>query len=110
MQREPRGESQKPVAEDSTQAIHRFLVDLSPQTLVESLGRVGTREALLTLCGLPNATAEAAIAVLPRAKAKAARHGMTQLGSLRLSEIDDAKQEVARAAKDNAPLRSRRAA
>lgn len=110
LQREPRGESQKPVAEDSTQAIHRFLVDLSPQTLVESLGRVGTREALLTLCGLPNATAEAAIAVLPRAKAKAARHGMTQLGSLRLSEIDDAKQEVARAAKDNAPLRSRRAA
>ena len=85
--------------QESTEAVTHYLVDLSPKVLVASLGRVGTRDALLTLCGLPNETAEAAIALLPRAKAKAARQGMTQLGSLRLSDIDKAKLAVAKAAK-----------
>ena len=81
------------------EAVHRYLVDLSPQTLVYALGLVSTRDALLTLCGLPNATAERAMALLPRGKAKQVRRSMASLEALQLREIDNAKQAVAEVAK-----------
>ena len=81
------------------EAVHRYLVDLSPQTLVYALGLVSTRDALLTLCGLPNATAERAMALLPRSKAKQVRRSMASLEALQLREIDSAKQAVAEVAR-----------
>ncbi|NND97010.1 MAG: hypothetical protein HKN47_06740 [Pirellulaceae bacterium] len=81
-------------------ATHQYLIELSSSDLVFALGRVRTREALLTLCGLPNDVAERAIALLPRAKAKRVRRGMSTLGSLQLREIDEAKVAVARVSVD----------
>ena len=81
----------------STDAIHRHLVQLSPQCLCETLGRVDTRVAMLALCGLPNHVTDAVMAVLPRAQAKEVRQRMNSLGSLQLREIDQAKEAVAEA-------------
>ena len=82
----------------SNDAIHQQLLSLSPTELCRALGKVETRIAILTLCGLPNEVTEAALAVLPRAQAKKVRVKMNSLGSLHLREIDDAKEKVARAA------------
>ncbi|GAA5510687.1 FliG C-terminal domain-containing protein [Novipirellula caenicola] len=81
----------------STDAIHQHLISLTPLDLCQALGQVGTRQAMLTLCGLPNATAEAALRVLPKAYAKQVRSQMNTLGSLELREIDEAKSAVATA-------------
>lgn len=80
---------------DLVDAAHQHLVKLPPQELVNALGRVETRDALLTLCGLPNQTAEAAIALLSRSKSRSVRRGIETLGPLQLREIDAAKQAVA---------------
>lgn len=72
-----------------------FLCSLPPQTLCSSLGKVQTRVALLTLCGLPSVIADRTIALLPRHKAKKVRIGMRSLCSIQLREIDEAKALVA---------------
>ncbi|QDT08540.1 FliG C-terminal domain-containing protein [Planctomycetes bacterium K23_9] len=76
-------------------AAHQHLIGLPSQELVNALGRVSTRDALLTLCGLPNQTAESAITLLSRSKARNVRRGIESLGPLQLREIDAAKQAVA---------------
>tara|TARA_R110002073_G_scaffold217716_5_gene377926 strand:+ start:4235 stop:5443 length:1209 start_codon:yes stop_codon:yes gene_type:complete len=81
----------------STDSIHQHLISLTPLDLCQALGQVGTRQAMLTLCGLPNVTAEAALRVLPKAYAKQVRSQMNTLGSLELREIDEAKSAVATA-------------
>jgi len=76
-------------------AAHQHLLGLPAKDLVDALGRVSTRDAMLTLCGLPNSLAEAAISLLPRSKARDVRNGIESLGPLQLREIDAAKQAVA---------------
>lgn len=82
----------------STDSIHLFLVSMPTDQLRETLGKVPIRLALLTLCGLPNSTAEAVLASLPRKQAKQVREQLATLGSLELREIDEAKQTVATSA------------
>ncbi len=79
----------------SVDDVHQHLIQLSPQSLCQALGRVQTREALLTLCGLPNEVAEQALSMLPRHKAREVRRGMANLTSIKIREIDDAKEIVA---------------
>ncbi|TWU50899.1 Flagellar motor switch protein FliG [Rubripirellula tenax] len=82
---------------ESTDAIHLHLVSLSASDLCAALGQVNTRDALLALCGLPTAKANAVLAVLPRDQAKTVRAQMNSLSSLNLREIDRAKERVAHA-------------
>lgn len=81
----------------STDSIHQHLIALEPMELCRALGKVDTRDAMLSLCGLPNPVAEAALAILPRGHAKKVRASMSGLGSVQLREIDEAKERVARA-------------
>jgi len=81
----------------STDSIARHLERLSPKNLCQALGLVDTRVAMLTLCGLPNQTAQSALALLPKAKAKQVRTAMNSLGSMNLRDIDHAKEAVAQA-------------
>jgi flagellar motor switch protein FliG len=83
----------------STDDIHQELVALPARQLCEALGRVETRVAILALCGLPNHTADAAIACLPRAQANQVRQHLMSVGSMEIREIDQAKEVVADAAK-----------
>ena len=80
----------------STDAIHQYLIALRPIELCQALAKVETRDAMLTLCGLPNPIAEAALSLLPKDQSKSVRRQMTSLNSLSLSDIDDAKERVAR--------------
>ncbi len=82
---------------DSTDSIARHLEQLTPADLCQALGQVDTRIAVLALCGVPNATAESALSLLPKAEARRVRSAMISLGSLNLRDIDDAKEMVARA-------------
>ncbi len=77
---------------------HRELLQLSPAKLCESLGRVDTRTAILTLCGLPRPVADAAISRLPRSQANQVRQHLISVGSLEIREIDQALAAVAAAA------------
>ncbi|EMI57401.1 FliG C-terminal domain-containing protein [Rhodopirellula sallentina] len=79
----------------STDDVHRELVKLPARKLCEALGRVDTRTAILALCGLPNKTADAAIACLPRAQANQVRQRLLSVGSLEIRDIDRAKEAVA---------------
>ncbi|MGB7327210.1 MAG: FliG C-terminal domain-containing protein [Rubripirellula sp.] len=79
----------------STDAIHSHLIAMNAKDLCTALGRVETRDAMLTLCGLPNAKAEAVLAVLPKDQAKVVRAQMNSLQSMNLREIDKAKERVA---------------
>ncbi|MGB0595350.1 MAG: FliG C-terminal domain-containing protein [Rubripirellula sp.] len=81
----------------STDSIHQHLIALEPMELCRALGKVDARDAMLSLCGLPNPVAEAALAILPRGHAKKVRASMSGLGSVQLREIDEAKERVARA-------------
>lgn len=76
------------------ESVDRILMNLSSQDLCKALGLVASRNAFLTLCGLPNEASEQALALLPRRQAKKVRHGMRHLGDLQLREIDAAKREV----------------
>ncbi len=80
----------------STAATQQYLLQLPRAELCLALGKVNTRDALLTLCGLPNDVAEQALSILPRAQAKRVRRDMANLGQLQLREIDEAKEKVAR--------------
>ena len=86
---------------ESTDAIHQHLIHLSPSELCRALGKVETRQAMLTLCGLPNAVTQSVLAILPRAEARKVRIKMNALGSLHLREIDEAKERVARISLEN---------
>ncbi len=79
----------------STEDVHLHLIQLPPRALCLALGRVETRQALLTLCGLPNGIAETALSMLSRSRAKEVRRGMANLTSVKLREIDKAKEAVA---------------
>ncbi|MFG0291098.1 MAG: FliG C-terminal domain-containing protein [Rhodopirellula sp. JB044] len=88
----------------STDVIHKELVKLPARKLCEALGRVDTRTAILALCGLPNKTADAAIACLPRAQANQVRQRLLSVGSLEIREIDRAKEAVAGALRIGAQI------
>lgn len=83
----------------STDEIHQQLIKLPARRLCEALARVETRVAILALCGLPNKTADAAIACLPRTAANQVRQQFMSLGSMEIREIDRAKEQVAQAAR-----------
>ncbi|MEM9645521.1 MAG: hypothetical protein AAF989_11055 [Planctomycetota bacterium] len=78
----------------STEQINRQLDSMSPAGLCEALGRVETRDALLTLCGISVERADKAIARLPKAQQRSTRKALANLGPLQLSEIDRAKERV----------------
>ncbi|MFK8113450.1 MAG: FliG C-terminal domain-containing protein [Rubripirellula sp.] len=82
-----------------TDEAHQELVAMSSKKLCESLGRVSTRVAILTLCGLPNEIADAAINELPRSQANQVRSQLMNVGSMEIRDIDRAKEEVVRAAR-----------
>lgn len=79
----------------TTDSIHQHLIKLKPSDLCVALGRVDTRTAMLTLCGLPNAKAEAVLAILPKAQSQLVRSQMNSLTSMNLRDIDLAKERVA---------------
>jgi flagellar motor switch protein FliG len=83
---------------DSTDATHEYLLSLPIDRLREALGRSETRQALLTLCGLPTSKAEALLASLPRRQAKQVREQLASMGTLQLRDIDEAKAAIAKIA------------
>ena len=83
----------------STDSIHQHLLQLSPQNLCETLGKVETRTAMLALCGLPNQVTSAVLAILPRTQSRKVREAMNSLGTLQLREIDQAKEAIAYASR-----------
>ena len=88
---------ENPVPFRSTDSIHQHLLELSPQHLCETLGKVQARVAMLALCGLPNPVTSAVLALLPKAESRKVREAMNSLGALQLREIDEAKENVAHA-------------
>ena len=88
---------ENPVPFRSTDSIHQHLLELSPQHLCETLGKVQARVAILALCGLPNPVTSAVLALLPKAESRKVREAMNSLGALQLREIDEAKENVAHA-------------
>lgn len=77
--------------------VHSQLISTPPAKLREALASVDGRQAILALCGLPKATAEAVLSDLPRRQAKQIRQQIASLGMLELREIDAAKEAVANA-------------
>ena len=65
--------------------------------MCKALGKVDTRVAMLTLCGMPRDFTESVLAELPRPQARQVRKKMNSLASLQLREIDQAKELVAEA-------------
>ncbi|MFK8112578.1 MAG: FliG C-terminal domain-containing protein [Rubripirellula sp.] len=97
---QPTEESQpasQPHSFESTDAIHQHLIRLPAGELCAALGKVDTRAAMLTLCGLSTQVADAVLALLPKAQAKEVRIKMNSLGSINLRDIDEAKEVVANA-------------
>lgn len=85
----------EPTPFSSTDSIHEHLLQLSPQHLCETLGKVQARSAMLALCGLPNQITSAVLALLPKAESRKVREAMNSLGALQLLEIDQAKEAIA---------------
>lgn len=85
----------EPMRFSSTDSIHEHLLQLSPQHLCETLGKVQARSAMLALCGLPNQVTSAVLALLPKAESRKVREAMNSLGALQLREIDQAKEAIA---------------
>ncbi len=92
---EPGTAVNEPMRFSSTDSIHEHLMQLSPQHLCETLGKVHARSAMLALCGLPNQVTSAVLALLPKAESRKVRDAMNSLGSLQLREIDQAKEAIA---------------
>ncbi|MDB4621457.1 hypothetical protein OAG82_01240 [Rubripirellula sp.] len=88
---------ENPAPFSSTDSIHQHLLQLSPQHLCETLGKVQARVAMLALCGLPNQITSAVLALLPKAESRKVREAMNSLGALQLREIDEAKEAIANA-------------
>lgn len=103
-ERESNSSSQSSTPFPSTDSIHQHLISMKPNDLCIALGRVDTRTAMLTLCGLPNAKAEAVLAILPKAQSQSVRSQMNSLTSMNLRDIDLAKERVAVASLGNASL------
>lgn len=78
----------------STEEVHQHLIHLSPKTLCQALSHVPTRDALLTLCGVPAGVANRVLALLSRSQAKSVRKKMNSIQSMSLKEIDAAKRKV----------------
>ncbi|MFG0260824.1 MAG: hypothetical protein ACF788_00295 [Novipirellula sp. JB048] len=85
------------VQTEASETVHQQLIALAPEDLCQALGQVETREAMLTLCGLPKQVAEAVLRVFPRPKAKHVPQQKSRNQSLELREIDEAKSAVATA-------------
>lgn len=85
-------------SERQAESVDRVLTALAPADLCRALGMVTTEQAFLVLCGLPNTTAENALALLPRRTSRRVRSDMRRLGQLQLSDIDAAKLVVAEVA------------
>ncbi len=81
----------------STAEIHSQLILTPPAKLREALASVDGRQAILALCGLPKATAEAVLKDLPRQQAKQIRQQIASFAVVELREIDAAKAAVAKA-------------
>ncbi len=81
----------------STAEIHSQLISTPPAKLREALASVDGRQAILALCGLPKATAEAVLNDLPRRQAKQIRQQIASFAMVELREIDAAKAAVASA-------------
>jgi flagellar motor switch protein FliG len=81
----------------STAEVHSQLISTPPSQLREALASVDGRQAILALCGLPKATAEAVLNDLPRRQAKQIRQQIASFGMVELREIDAAKAAVANA-------------
>jgi flagellar motor switch protein FliG len=77
--------------------IHSQLISTPPAKLREALASVDGRQAILALCGLPKATAEAVLNDLPRRQAKQIRQQIASFAMVELREIDAAKAAVAKA-------------
>lgn len=88
----------KSAAIELAERIDDYLVQLPPERLCLALGQASTKQAFLVLCGLPNEIAEAALALLPQRQARQVRTQMRRIGRLHLSEIDQAKQQIAQIA------------
>ncbi|MEO1525646.1 MAG: FliG C-terminal domain-containing protein [Planctomycetota bacterium] len=85
-------------ADRQAESVDRVLIALAPRDLCRALGMVTTEQAFLVLCGLPNATAEKALDLLPRRMARRVRTDMRRIGQLHLADIDAAKLVVAEVA------------
>lgn len=94
----------KPAVLRSNESIQQFLVTMPSQRLRDALAKVGGRESLLAICGLPKSTAAAVLALLPRKQARQVREQLASLGSLELRQIDQAKEAVARVALSQASV------
>lgn len=85
-------------AAELAERIDQYLTQMPPHELCRALGMVTTKQAFLVLCGLPNATSETVLDLLPRRQSRKVRSDMRRMGQLQLSEIDAAKQVVAQVA------------
>jgi hypothetical protein len=94
----------------STAEIHSQLISTPPTQLREALASVDGRQAILALCGLPKATAEAVLNDLPRRQAKQIRQQIASFAMVELREIDTAKEAVANAIRPRENRASDRAA
>lgn len=75
--------------------VDAFVAELSTDDLRDALSRLETRQALLALCGLSRKDADRVLRSLPRRQAKQIRKQLAELGTLTISEVDDAKRQVA---------------
>ena len=91
-------EQPEAASERQAESVDRVLTALTPKDLCRALGMVTTEQAFLVLCGLPNTTAENALALLPRRTSRRVRSDMRRLGQLQLADIDAAKLVVAEVA------------
>ncbi|HBJ37237.1 MAG TPA: hypothetical protein DDZ51_21270 [Planctomycetaceae bacterium] len=85
-----------PIAKSNAE-VHSQLISTPPAKLREALASVDGRQAILTLCGLPKAVAEAVLNDLPRRQAKQIRQQIASFAMVELREIDAAKEAVAKA-------------
>ena len=74
--------------------VHEYLVNLAPKAFCLALSHVPTKDALVTLSGVPVVVANRVLALLSRSQAKSVQKKMNRLTSVSLAEIDDAKRKV----------------
>jgi flagellar motor switch protein FliG len=71
---------------------------LDPASLLIVLQHAGSKLLTLALAGAPGRFAERALGLLPSAKAQVLRRALCNLGPTRLSDIEEAQQELTRLA------------
>ena len=67
------------------------LESLKPKELKMLLGKMETRQAILTLCGLSPGQVKRLMKVLPRRQVREVEQRLNGIGALELREIDQAK-------------------